>query len=221
MWAGVDPSGLDELEDNFLGATGVGQGITNETMIPVDGINGVTFTAEGCNGREDCDINFTFDQAYMGTYPYVFAGGDEVRGFYVKIRADFDAEKCACDCEEVKFIQIVRSIRKDANGEIIGRRPTSPIKRDRAGWDDRDAPSRGWRIDQSDGTDPFYGDDRWSRRVGDNGTAPSFMIHQGGMQDIEIMGRNSIVVWLVLIGVATARFWAVYIGVTLLTGIKV
>jgi hypothetical protein len=120
------------------------------SMSPVGSVMGSTFVARGCtNGRtaEGCDVRFTFDKAYVGSYVYSQTN-KATYGAYVKISVSLDPQKC-CDCEQLRLIQIVRFTRM-VGTELETVAPDTAIRRKRAGWDSNDAPSRGWMIDKPD-----------------------------------------------------------------------
>ncbi len=148
---------------SFESATGLDQGISNGTVVIDSNIMGNTYTAEDCMGTEDCNINFKFEKACKGVYPYRAANRD-VKGIYVKIVARYDSSKCG-NCSTLRLIQTVRNITENADGDIITADPGSAVRRERSGWGDQNAPSRGWRVDRlTSATNPFY-------TSGSNGTA--------------------------------------------------
>jgi len=138
----------------FEALAGVDDAIKNGKMTADAAINGKEFSAKGCVGNKDCNIGFKFEKAYTGTYRYRAAGKD-VKGVYVKISVSFDQAKC-CKCDKVRYIQVLRNTVKQ-DGKLVAADPGSEIRRQRSGWADPKAPSRGWRLDQLvSSKDPFY-----------------------------------------------------------------
>jgi hypothetical protein len=78
-----------------------------------------------------------------------------VRGAYVKIV--MRAEPGCGDCSTLEAVQILRNTRRDRRGELVTADPGTAVRRRRSGWGDRNAPSRGWRVDALESErDPFY-----------------------------------------------------------------
>jgi hypothetical protein len=76
-----------------------------------------------------------------------------VRGAHVSISVKLDG--CG-DHSEIKLVQVLRQITKK-DGKMIDREPDSPKRKERAGWSDPKAPSRGWQVDEVEtGKSPFY-----------------------------------------------------------------
>ncbi|GAA4278594.1 eCIS core domain-containing protein [Aquimarina mytili] len=152
-------SGTNVIQKNdaaFEAGTGLSTALTSGTMT-ADTIMGTTVTADNCRGLFGCNVGFNFAKAYKGTYPYAAAGRD-VRGIYVKIQSVYDHNICG-SCDQIRFIQVLRYFKKGTTGEIITDEPTTPTRKERAGWDDPDAPSRGWAIDRvGSAKRPFYGE---------------------------------------------------------------
>lgn len=135
--------------------TGVGPAITAGTMKTDPSIHGHGVTASDCFGRKGCNIVFTFDKAYKGDYNYGAAGGKTVRGVYAKISASYTSATCG-DCKELKLLQVLRST-AETGGKLETAEPTSDTRKKRSGWDDKNAPSRGWRVDTSESsTEPYF-----------------------------------------------------------------
>jgi hypothetical protein len=141
-----------KTDAEYEAALGVKAAIDAKKMVPVEGVNGKTFTAVGCGGKKDGKVSFTFDRAFIGDYAYPAAGRD-VRGAHVSISAKLDG--CG-DHSEVKLVQVLRQITKK-DGKMVDREPDSPKRKERAGWSDPKAPSRGWQVDEVEtGKSPFY-----------------------------------------------------------------
>ncbi len=157
---GLSGTNVIQRSDAAYEAGGLSNAITSGTMT-ADAIMGTTVTADNCRGLFGCNVGFNFSKAYKGTYPYAAAGKD-VRGIYVKIESVYDHNICG-SCDQIRLIQVLRYFKKGSTGEIITDEPTNDTRRERAGWSDPDAPSRGWHIDQlSSGpnvTNPFYDTD--------------------------------------------------------------
>jgi hypothetical protein len=135
-------------------------GISEHTLKPVAGVQGATFTANGCtpapgapkDPESACAVSFRFEKAYVGDRPVY--GGDIVRGAYVIIASS--VTRACGDCAEIRNMQVTKNIGGRA-GHIVATDPVIDIRRTRAGWDDPKAPSRGWRIDvPSEITTPWY-----------------------------------------------------------------
>ncbi|MCW3162443.1 eCIS core domain-containing protein [Chryseobacterium oryctis] len=133
--------------------TGVDQGITNGTMI-ADAIMGNTYTAN-CRLR-NYSMRFKFSKAYKGTYPYRAASRD-VKGVYVKIEASIADNQYCGRCTPMKLIQTLRNITQNSSGNMETADPTDATRRERSGWSDASAPSRGWRVDTlTTSANPYY-----------------------------------------------------------------
>lgn len=147
---------LQRLSDSeFESSSGVATGISDGSMGTVSGVHGSSATASDCFGTEGCGIHFDFAKAYKGTYPYGAAGGRVVRGVYVKIVARPDTDCWACNTLEL--VQTLRNTTVAADGGLSTADPGTAIRRQRSGWDDAAAPSRGWRVDSLESsTNPFY-----------------------------------------------------------------
>jgi hypothetical protein len=128
---------------------------------------GQTFTVD-CPG--DYKVEFTFAKAYKGTYPYRAAGRD-VKGVYVKIVVKYtDYAQCG-RCEKLQLLQVLRNTTVGARGAETSADPGNQTRRDRSGWGDANAPSRGWRVDtDTASTQPFYSSS-WVGQEGDENTA--------------------------------------------------
>lgn len=142
------------IKDGFMGKSlGIGRGIEDKTLTPVDGVNNRTFTAENCMGVRGCNAEFTFDKAYVGT-----RGRDKRLGTFVVISAQVsDCSKCCCDT--LKMVSVVA----DVDGDGAVQEPDTRRRRDLSGWGDRSSPSRGWSVD-SRSSSPFYGSERGRNR---------------------------------------------------------
>lgn len=124
-------------------------------MSTVSGVHGSSASANNCFGAQDCGIHFEFAKAYKGTYPYGAASGRLVRGVYVKIVARPDSDCWACN--SLELVQTLRSTTVAADGGLSTADPGTAIRRERSGWGDSAAPSRGWRVDRVESaTNPFY-----------------------------------------------------------------
>jgi len=131
---------------------GIKAAIDKKTMLPVVGVNGQSFTATGCAGKKDGKVTFTFDRAFVGDYDYP-AAGKPVRGVHVSISVALSG--CG-EHKEVKLIQVLRNFTKK-EGKVVTADPGYAKRRERSGWNDDKAKSKGWRIDGLDSdTTPFY-----------------------------------------------------------------
>ena len=154
----------DASDADYESALGVKAAIDGKKMLPVEGVNGKSFTATGCAGKKDGKVTFTFDRAFVGDYEYA-AAGKTVRGVHVIISAALSG--CG-EHTEVKLIQILRNFTKK-DGKVVTADPKNDVRRKRSGWGDDKAPSRGWRVDMlTDKTSPFYAD---SGLHGNNGSS--------------------------------------------------
>ena len=133
--------------------SGVDKGLSSQppTLVP-DVLMGFGLVAS-CGNNNDCLIVFEFPKAYTGAYPYAKAGGRMLRGVYVKITAEW-AGNCG-SCKKLLLIQTVRHSRKGTQGIEADERG-GPREQQRSGWNERNAASRGWRIDTPSGEDPYY-----------------------------------------------------------------
>ena len=133
-------------------AAGIKDAIDKKTMKPVAGIHGQSFTATGCAGKKDGKVTFTFDRAFVGDYDYAPAG-KPVRGVHVSISAALSG--CG-EHKDVKLVQILRNFKKQ-DGKVVTADPAYAKRRERSGWNDDKAKSKGWRVDGLDSdTTPFY-----------------------------------------------------------------
>jgi len=98
----------DVSDADYESTLGVKAAIDAKKMLPVEGINGKTFTATGCAGKKDGKVAFTFDRAFVGDYEYA-AAGKTVRGVHVIISAALSG--CG-EHTDVKLIQILRNFTK-------------------------------------------------------------------------------------------------------------
>ncbi|WP_205833096.1 eCIS core domain-containing protein [Azohydromonas caseinilytica] len=157
---------LQRITDaEFERSSGAGTGLADGTLSAVNGVHGSSFEARNCFGVEGCNIHFDFEKAYVGTYPYGAASGRTVRGAYVKIVMHPDASCWSCNRLEV--VQVLRNVTRTAGGATVTADPENATRRERSGWGDASAPSRGWRVDRlTTATDPFYSHS-WTSQSGD------------------------------------------------------
>jgi len=146
--------------------TGVGPAIAAGTMTTDPAVHNQTVVADNCFGREGCNIRFRFNKAYKGDYSYVGGGGQTVRGVYVKISASYDSAACG-PCHELRLLQVLRFITQ-TGGRMVTAEPDTDVRKERAGWSNPSARSRGWMVDVQDtDTQPYYS----SSWVGQPGSA--------------------------------------------------
>lgn len=156
-------AGVIQKQDDgtFEAGTGLTAALTDGRMTQ-DGIQGTNLVIEVAN---DYKLEFKVSKAYKGVYPYASAGRD-VKGVYIKIEAHYTNLGDAGRCRSLQLLQVVRNVRPGAEGGVELADPGTAVRRERSGWGDEDAPSRGWRVDRvSSATDPIY-TNGWS---GDNG----------------------------------------------------
>lgn len=172
---------LQRLTDSeFESSAGVATGISDGSMSTVNGVDGSSASANNCFGAEGCGIHFDFAKAYKGTYPYAAAGGRVVRGVYVKISARPDNDCWACNTLEL--VQTLRNTTVAADGSLSTADPGTAIRRQRSGWGDSAAPSRGWRVDSLESsTNPFYSQ-LWAGQAG-NSRRPALLWDSPGDWD--------------------------------------
>jgi hypothetical protein len=142
----------------YEAAAGIDKALkANPPTLTKDGdIEGKTFDVDDAFGQKGCKAKCEFVIAKSGTYPYA-AANRLVKGVYVKISTTFDKNKCdPRRCEEVKVLQVYRDYTKNDKGGKETAEPDSKQRKDRAGWDDKASPSRGWGVDTADNA-PFYG----------------------------------------------------------------
>ncbi len=157
----------DVGDADYESLLGVKDAIDAKKMLPIEGINGKTFTATGCAGKKDGKVSFTFDRAYVGDYEYP-AAGKTVRGVHVIISAALSG--CG-EHKEVKLVQILRNFTKK-DGKIVNADPKNDVRRKRSGWGDDKAKSQGWRVDAlTDKNSPFYADNSSNGFHGDHGSS--------------------------------------------------
>jgi RHS repeat-associated protein len=168
-----DPNGSDEVQTDVSGdeayqrGTGLQKGIDSGTLTKDTSLWGQTYRARRCLGMADCVVEFKFEQAWSGTYPY---DGTTAKGVYVKIVARFDEKKC-CKCGNVRVIQVLRDFEL-FEGEPNTLQPSEPDRRKRSGSDSKSAPSRGWRVDPiPDSNSPYY-DEVYPNALAGSSTSP-------------------------------------------------
>jgi len=89
-------------------------------------------------------------------YPYQSASR-AVKGVYVKIEASIADRQYCGRCTPMRLLQVIRNIQQGSSGSIETADPGSATRRERSGWSDASAPSRGWRVDTlSSATNPYY-----------------------------------------------------------------
>ncbi len=147
---------IQKSDAGYESGNGVGTGIAAGTMV-ADAIMGTTVTANNCRGLYGCNVGFKFSKAYKGVYHYTAAARD-VKGVYVKIEGIYDHDICGTS-DTIRFIQVVRNITEGTDGSMELANPGTNTRRERSGWGDASAPSRGWRIDRvSSAKRPFFGE---------------------------------------------------------------
>ena len=133
--------------------TGVNVGIDSGTMTQ-DPIMGQNFDIS-C-GFRNYTARFRFAKAYKGTYPYSAAGKD-VKGVYVKIEMSITDNRYCGRCTPMLVLQTLRNTVRNSAGNLETADPGNQKRRERSGWDNDDASSRGWRVDAlTSDTSPFY-----------------------------------------------------------------
>jgi hypothetical protein len=135
----VEP-GPDLSDDDFERDLKLKQAISSKTLRPVEAVTGKTYTAVGCAGRKEGRVSFTFERAYIGDFEY---RGIVERGVYVVI--SIALHDCG-DHPDVRLIQVLRDTTK-TDGNVVAADPITATRRNRAGWDDDNARSQGWRVD--------------------------------------------------------------------------
>jgi hypothetical protein len=146
------PATPDKTDAEYEAAMGIDTAITAGRMVAVAAVNGKTFTAVGCAGKPAGKVAFTFDRAFVGDYDYAPAG-KPVRGAHVSI----SVKVTGCGAHtDVRLVQILRNFKKDG-GNVVTVQPDAEMRKKRSGTDDPNAPSRGWRVDETEtGRSPFY-----------------------------------------------------------------
>ena len=140
-------------DKSFEAGAGLDKGIAKGTM-KASSIAGKTYSVK-C-GSGSYGFSFKFTKAYKGDYPYVSAGKD-VRGVYVKIEASLDDKKKVNTCAPMRLLQTLSFIQKGSSGTMEVAKPDSQKRKDRMGWDNASAPSRGWMVDTLDDlTNPYF-----------------------------------------------------------------
>jgi hypothetical protein len=122
--------------------------------LTADAIMGQTYSAT-CRFN-DYDLTFKFSKAYKGVYPYAAASRD-VKGVYVKIEVSINDKKYCGRCTPLRLLQTIRNTRRNSSGDVENADPGGATRRERSGWNDASAPSRGWRVDRiTSATNPYY-----------------------------------------------------------------
>ncbi len=146
----------DATDEEYEKAAGLEKALKPPATLEKDpDVEGKTFEVDKAFAVKDCKAKFEFVIAKKGTFPNNREPWD-MKGSYVKIKTTFDKAKCEKTCQEVKTLQVVRNFEKDAKGNKVSTRPETKQLRERAGWDDPNAASRGWNVDTADNA-PFYG----------------------------------------------------------------
>lgn len=171
---------------DYEAASGVKAAIDKKTMTPVVGVNGQSFTATGCAGKPDGKVTFTFDRAFIGDYDYAPAG-KAVRGVHVIISAALSG--CG-EHKDVKLVQVLRNITKQ-DDKIVTADPQYAKRRERSGWSDPKAKSRGWRVDGLDSdTSPFYVSSDFYGNHGSDKSAAKLRDTPGGWSTDRNVGKE-------------------------------
>lgn len=176
-----------QTDAGFEAGSGVGPAITAGTMVPNNAIMGHTFTATNCRGLYGCNIDFAFGKAYSGVYTLA-ANGRDVRGIYIKISATFNPAICG-NCNAVLLIQDYRDITQVGTAMQTAE-PDSPTRRERAGWGNATAPSRGWGIDQLEGNPSPFLTSMWTANPGTSITPAEFWDSPGFWTDARNHGSE-------------------------------
>lgn len=135
----------------FEGFHHLDEAIADGTMTP-DGIMGASYPINCFLGSYE--LNFRFSKAYKGVRP--IGPGMEQKGVYVKLEVSRHDREGPGHCTPLRLLQTVRDTQRNSSGILETAEPADETRRERSGWDDPDAPSRGWRVDTSMGTNPFY-----------------------------------------------------------------
>jgi RHS repeat-associated protein len=149
-----DPMGLaiawdDTAYENVIEPS-IGKAIKSGTLQTESTIQGKDFSANDCMGTKGCNVKFTFTRAMKGDYS-VF--GIQYSGVYVGIKVSATA---ACCCDMVLLIQVASPFKME-KGKKVRTGADTDDKRSRQGWENPNAPSRGWAVDSGDGeSSPFY-----------------------------------------------------------------
>lgn len=156
---------------SFESGSGVDQGISNGTLTPDNSIMGQTFTVN-CGFRR-YNFSFKFTKAYKGVYPYQAAGRD-VKGIYVKIEASITDRQYCGRCTPMRLLQVIRNIQQNSSGNMETADPGSTTRRERSGWGNTGAASRGWRVDTlGSATNPYFTHNRPPDAEEGNETSPA------------------------------------------------
>jgi len=139
---------------SFESGSGLAKGIANRTMVQDPSIMGQTYPVN-C-GFKSYNFSFKFSKAYKGVYPYQAAHKD-VKGVYVKIEASITDRQYCGRCTPMRLLQVTRDFQQRPNGNTETTEPTSAARRERAGWSNASAPSKGWGVDVLDAaTNPYF-----------------------------------------------------------------
>jgi hypothetical protein len=176
-----------KTDEEYETTIGVKDAIDKGKMVPVAGVNGQSFVATGVAGKAAGKITFKFVKAYVGDYDYAAAGGKTVRGAHVVITATL--ENCGAHTE-VKFVQVFRNIVKNGD-KMDTAEPDTAKRKERAGWSDAGAKSRGWGVDELDsGTSPFYVSSDLYGQHGSDAKAAKLRDSPGFWTDKRNLGRE-------------------------------
>jgi hypothetical protein len=151
---GRDPSGLAD-EKTFREKVG----LNDEKAKMVDEKEYAGKSVKGKTPDGDA-IEFTFDKAQKGSFPYRTEKGKTVLGTYVNISAKVDCDKY----DEIRFVQVlILNDYKDGKIDKPNETLLSPVRKSRSGLGDSKALFPGWRVDAPATVhNPFFGynDDR-------------------------------------------------------------
>jgi hypothetical protein len=177
----TDALGTQVKDDDFEKPIGVGEGISEKTLTPLE-IKKKNLKIEGVCGVKGCDLNISIDKAYSGKYNYRAGGTAKpmpIRGIYYKISASLAGKGCP-QCTNLLAVQIIRDFRRIDEKRIDLVDPEFELGKILAGWGDPKAKSPGWRVDvPPGGKSPYYGEGLDNHNWG--GDLPG-----GGMKPIEI-----------------------------------
>ena len=145
---------IQRLDDaSFEASAGVDQGKTNGTMT-ADAIAGQSYNVD-C-GFQNYGVTFSFPKAYKGIYPYQAASRD-VKGVYIKMQASLNDRRYCGRYTPLRLLQTVRKITKNSSGDVESADWNNTVRNQRSGWNDTNAPSRGWMVDRvTSASVPFY-----------------------------------------------------------------
>ncbi len=102
-----------------------------------------------------------------------------MKGVYVKIEVGINDKRYCGRCTPLRLLQTIRNTKRNTGSDLVTADPGDATRRERSGWSDASAPSRGWRVDRlTSATNPFY--TAGSNAVAGSETTPAILYDAPG-----------------------------------------